>query len=361
LECWNAGKVERWVLGQRNDGFKKKESTAQSNIDFVFTSETLFTDTCHLNQTRRKVMRANLEGMVWASFAGDSLALGVHWIYDIRVIDEKFGRVESFVKPAQPTYHPTKDRGEFTHYGDQTMVLLESVAHCQGFDLGHFAESWQALFKTYKGYFDGATRATLQNFAAGKGPREAGSSSTDLAGASRIAPLAYAYANELDQLIAAARAQTALTHNHPQVIDSAEFFARVVYQILQGATPTGALQEVVAGHFARSPYSRWVEHGLQSVDTKTRQAVQQLGQMCEAEAAFPAVIHLIGKYESDLARALVENVMAGGDSAGRGLIVGMVLGAYCGRTAIPAHWISELKAGDRIAECLARIPQEPRS
>jgi ADP-ribosylglycohydrolase len=305
-------------------------------------------------------MRENLEAMVWASFAGDSLALGVHWIYDTRVIDEKFGRVESFVKPVEPTYHPTKDRGDFTHYGDQTMVLLESVAHCQGFDLSHFAESWQALFSSYKGYFDGATKATLHNFAAGKEPREAGSSSTDLAGAARIAPLAYAYADDLDRLIAAARAQAALTHNHPQVIDSAEFFARMVYQILQGAAPTAALREVVAGHFARSPYSQWVEHGLQSVGTETRQAVGQLGQMCEAAAAFPSVIHLIGKYENDPERALVENVMAGGDSAGRGLIVGMVLGAHAGRATIPARWIAELKARDRIAECLARISQELR-
>jgi ADP-ribosylglycohydrolase len=305
-------------------------------------------------------MRENLAAMLWASLAADSLALGVHWIYDTRVIDENFGRVESFVKPSEPTHHPTKDRGEFTHYGDQTMVLLESVAHCQGFDLSHFAESWQALFSSYKGYFDSATKATLRNFAAGKGPREAGSSSAELAGAARIAPLAYFYADDLDQLIAAARAQTALTHNHPEVIDSAEFFARAVYQTLQGAAPAAALREVAADHFARNPYSQWVEHGLRSVDTQTRQVIGQLGQSCETPAAFPSVIHLIAKYENDPERALVENVMAGGDSAGRGLIVGMVLGAHSSRAAIPARWISELKARDRIAECLGRISRQPR-
>ena len=55
--------------------------------------------------------------MVLASFAADSLALGVHWIYNTGVIDKKFGRVERFIKPERPTYHPTKDLGEFTHYG----------------------------------------------------------------------------------------------------------------------------------------------------------------------------------------------------------------------------------------------------
>ncbi len=302
-------------------------------------------------------MHDKAEAMVWASFAADSLALGVHWIYDTRVIDERFGRVEFFIKPSEPTYHPTKDRGEFTHYGDQTMVLLESVAQCQGFDLSHFAESWQALFTDYPGYFDGATKETLQNLAKGKGPAAAGSSSSDLAGAARIAPLAYAYAGELDALIAAARAQTAVTHNHAQIVDSAEYFARVVHQVLNGAAPTDALQQVAAKHFNRPPYSRWVETGLQSVEADTRQAIRGLGQMCEVDAAFPGVIHLIAKYETNLAAALVENVMAGGDSAGRGLIVGMVLGAYSGHAAIPDPWISDLKARDKITDCLARIPQ----
>jgi len=40
------------------------------------------------------------------------------------------------------------------------------------------------------------------------------------------------------------------------------------------------------------------------------------------------VIHLIAKYENNLQDALIENVMTEGDSAGRGLLVGMILGAH---------------------------------
>ncbi|GAF85785.1 unnamed protein product, partial [marine sediment metagenome] len=92
-------------------------------------------------------MKEKPKAMVLASLAADSLALGVHWIYNTHVIDKKFGRVEHFLKPERPTYHPTKDRGEFTHYGDQTLILLESVAECEGFNLSDFAERWQKLFK----------------------------------------------------------------------------------------------------------------------------------------------------------------------------------------------------------------------
>jgi hypothetical protein len=39
-------------------------------------------------------MKDNYKAMVMASFVADSLALGVHWVYNTHVIDRKFGRVE---------------------------------------------------------------------------------------------------------------------------------------------------------------------------------------------------------------------------------------------------------------------------
>ena len=293
--------------------------------------------------------------MVKASFAADALALGVHWVYNTNVIDKKWGRVEEYIKPERPTYHPSKDLGEFTHYGDQTMVLLESVAACAGFDITDFAERWQLFFETFDGYFDGATKSTLENFRQGKGPDASGSESDDLAGASRIAPLAYIYRNDLDRFIAAARAQTALSHNNAQVIDAAEYFARVVWQILQGQSPTEALKLSMNAPFTTKPFSDWVGKGLKSIQENTRTAIKNLGQMCEIGAALPCVVHLIAKYETDLKTALVENIMAGGDSAGRGMIVGLVLGAHLGLDAIPQIWLSKLKAHQKICDLLQKI------
>jgi hypothetical protein len=80
------------------------------------------------------MMQDKAEAMILASFAADSLALGVHWIYDIGEIDRKFGRVEGMLKPLENSYHATKDLGEFTHYGDQTLALLESIVASSRFD-----------------------------------------------------------------------------------------------------------------------------------------------------------------------------------------------------------------------------------
>jgi len=295
--------------------------------------------------------------MVLASFSADSLSLGVHWIYNTNVIDKKWGRVEYYLKPERPTYHPSKDLGEFTHYGDQTLALLESVSDRFGFDLNDFAQHWHQFFKTYDGYFDGATKATLENIAQAKDSTTPGSESNDLAGAARIAPLVYVYQNDLEQLIASARTQTAFTHNNIHVIDAAEYFARVTRRVLHGELPTTALKRVMQEGFNRQPFSQWIEDGLQSATEETRPTIKDFGQMCEIDAAFPCVVHLISKYENDLKTALVENAMAGGDSAERGLIVGAILGAYPGAGAIPERWLSELKAYDHIVSLLMKIDQ----
>lgn len=290
-------------------------------------------------------MKNNAHAMVLASFAADSLALGAHWIYDTHVIEQQFGRVEHYVKPLKDSYHPTKNQGEFTHYGDQALVLLESLAAVGGFDPDGFASKWQQLFNSTDGYVDKASRSTLDNFAAGKGPAESGSDSTDLGGAARIGPLVYQYRGDPEKLVAAARAQTAMTHNNPQVVESAEFFARLVSKVLEKMSPPDALAQVMKEGFDKAPFNQWVAEGIASAGKDSKDAISGFGQMCETGAAFPSVIHLIVKYEDDLKAALVENVMSGGDSAARGMIVGMILGASFGFEALPEKWIQGLKNG----------------
>lgn len=297
-------------------------------------------------------MNEKIKAAILTSFAADSLALGVHWIYNTHVIDKKLGRVETLLKPEIASFHRGKERGAFTHYGDQTMVLMESVAARDGFDLSDFAGRWQALFADYAGYVDQATKGTLARFAEGAAPERSGSSSSDLGGAARIAPLLLAGGNDTDRLVSAARLQTAMTHNHPAVVASAEFFARAAAAVLAGNPPLAAVRKAAETCPTEMALPRWVEAGLDSRDMDTRKAIADFGQMCEAEAAFPATLHLIAKYPEDPGAALVENVMAGGDSAARGLLAGMILGAHKGLGAIPDHWVTGMVRYDRLKELL---------
>lgn len=300
-------------------------------------------------------MKDKTKALVMASFAADSLALGAHWIYDPEKIKSEFGRVESLKKPYPQSFHKTREKGEFTHYGDQMLVLLESVAEKGEFDLADFSDRWRNLFDGYDGYFDRATKDTLANYEKGKPPEEAGSGSDELAGAARISPLVRLYRDDPDNLVSSVTAQTRMTHTDPATVESAQYFARVTHAVLQGAAPAEALKSVAETDFDISPVSAWLQKGMATLDQDSVDVIGNFGQSCHTGEMFPGIIHLIAKYENDLKEALVQCVMAGGDSAARGSVVGMVLGAHLGMEHVPRQWIEEMKAAKKIDSLLNRI------
>jgi ADP-ribosylglycohydrolase len=300
-------------------------------------------------------MKDKAKAMVLASFAADSLALSAHWLYSTQKIVRDFGRIETFLAPDPDSYHATKNKGEFTHYGDQTFVLLESLAAQGGFDPENFSRLWQQLFAGYKGYYDQATKATLENLSLGKAPLEAGSSSNDLSGVARMAPLVYCLSHDEEGLVSAARTQTDMTHRDSLTVDASGFFARVACRVLQGMRPVSAIEEVGGAFFKGSRLQLLADKGIESCPGESVHTIKAFGQDCHTPNAFPSVIHLICRYETDLKEALVQNVMAGGDSAARGMAVGMILGAHLGMEAIPAEWIEGLKKGPEIEILLDRI------
>lgn len=300
-------------------------------------------------------MSEKAKAMVLGSFIGDSLALGAHWIYSTERIVREFGRVENFLEPTRNSYHKNRKRGEFTHYGDQAFMLLESLAASGGFDLEDFSRRWQDLFSEYTGYMDQATRMTLQNFGVGKGPLESGSQSSDLSGASRIASLLYALRHDPGGLVDACRLQTAMTHGSTLTIEASEFFARVCLKVLAGASPVRSLQEVADERFRDTRMSGWVADGISSREQESVEAIMLFGQGSQTMAAFPGAIHLIARYENDLREALIQSVMAGGDSAARAMIVGMVLGAHLGMEGVPPEWLAGLEVAGDILRLLKKI------
>lgn len=296
------------------------------------------------------------KAMVLASFVGDALALGVHWIYDQSLIATAHGRIKGLTTPAPGSYHPGKTAGDFTHYGDQSLVLLESVAAVHGFDPKDFSIRWQALFAGgYVGYVDRASRNTLDHLAGGWEYPDAGSGSDDLAGASRIAPIVYAYRDDLDAMVQAVRTQTVMTHNNAKVADAAEFFARTAHAVLHGQPPIQAMGKALASRLPGSPLHAWLEQGLAAAGQDSIPAIAAFGQSCHIDGAFQGVVQLIARHENALAEAFVDSAMAGGDSAARNMLVGVVLGAHGGIAALPAEWLEGMKAKGKIESLVDKI------
>jgi hypothetical protein len=77
---------------------------------------------------------------VVGALVGDAAALGLHWIYDADRLAEMGGEAPEFREPDLRAYrgvsaylaHKGKRAGDRTHYGEQLLVLLRSLAATGG-------------------------------------------------------------------------------------------------------------------------------------------------------------------------------------------------------------------------------------
>lgn len=300
----------------------------------------------------------NAHHAVWSALAGDALALGVHWMYDVSAIKRLTrGELSGFREPGPSSYHPGKHAGDFTHYGDQTLWLLEFMATHPVFDPAAFMAFWRSRMVDYRGYIDAASRRTLNNLDAGWDALESGSNSLELAGAVRFAGLLPWYGQaSADELAEVAIAQTKLTHNQPQVLACADFLARLAAAALAGQPVPQTVVELGENRFRGTFVGNMVAKGVDSVDLESVDAIVRLGQTCHADEALPSVVHLLMKYAADPARAMIVSSMAGGDSAARNMAVGLVLGSVTANQKLPQSWLNSIRAHATIEAALAKAP-----
>ena len=284
-------------------------------------------------------MKERAEAMVLASFVADSHALGSHALYDQRVIAQRFGRIEELLPPPAESPFAAVARGGFTHDGAQSLALLRSLVRTGRFDPDAFAESWRELVSSHDAYRDYPL-----------GWSDAGNAS-DFAPIARVAAIAYRFRDDLEQLIASARAQCGASYGDGLAADTAEYISRVVWHILNGKTPTSSLQ-AAADAQSSAQISALVAAGSASTDDPTRTAALRFGQDRSIEAALPFCVHIVCKHEGSLKEALVDNLSGGGQSAVRAAVIGMILGCFHGRDAIPDDWLHDLAAYHEISGLL---------
>ncbi len=262
-----------------------------------------------------------ISGMLLTALLADSLALGPHWIYDRADLAARFPSLESLEPPATQ-YHPGKQAGDQTHLGDQTLILADSLLATKGEpDAGHFLAQWTAFWNDPKtqSYRDKATKFVLENGSP--------SSSTELAGAARTAPLAAILLKRGvrgDRLAEQLYAHVSLTHRSEASQQATNVLAQLLSQVADGKP----LLDVLPA----DPHPT----------LETGAAIEELGQGCNITGALPASLLLLRRHGAEPKAALQQNALAGGDSAARGLFIGMILGIQ--RPKLPESWAAQLHA-----------------
>ena len=122
------------------------------------------------SKTRRR-------NVILGALVADAASLGLHWVYDQQRIREVAPDTPEFRDPTPADYegvrgfyaHGKKRTGDFSHYGEQAMVLLRSLVANEGhYDKTHYENLFREHFGyggDYAGYIDHPMRDTLDNIA----------------------------------------------------------------------------------------------------------------------------------------------------------------------------------------------------
>lgn len=284
-----------------------------------------------------------LEGMLIGGFLGDTLALGAHWIYDQSKIKAHFGEISAPVSPLADSYHPGKKLGDFTHYGDQALFVFDFLSQCQSFDEVVFLDAFEDFMATYMGYKDHATKDTLRHLSE---RTYKGSSSDELGGTARMGGALYLFSENVTLATQMAVDQCRATHDNPLALEITDYLSKTILDIVSGTAPLQAMEKHL--QTASSDVKELYHMGKVQRHLPFEEAALKLGQSCSGRHGFPLIVYFMYQNPLDFKKILCKNVMAGGDSAARGMILGMLLGAYGGFSQLPKAWCEVMNAYDRI-------------
>ena len=307
-------------------------------------------------------------GSIWGQFIGDAMCLGAHWIYDLNELAKSFpGGVTGFEAPAEGHYHAGKRSGDFTHYGDAALLMLQSVAEVGHFSPQDFGARFVALFSSpgYRGYLDHATKGTLENYLpfASQLPNnpyhfQGGADDDQPATATRLAPVVAAHFRD-QELLRVVKSATQVCQNNSRAVIYMKFHALILKAILSGSTLEEAFKTGAKAVANEPEYGGELSGATEAVFSQlgrdVREATLGFGQSCPLKSSVPAAMHAALKFQGDPRRAMLECANAGGDNAARCAMIGTWLGALHGVNGMPSDWRDKVNAKRDIESYIEKI------
>ena len=315
---------------------------------------------------------------VLGALVADAASLGFHWLYDQGRIRELAPVEPSFRQPDSGDYagvsgyfaHEKKGVGDLSQYGEQSIVMLDSLhSHGGSFSQAVYQDQFQKFFGYgggYEGYIDHATRETLNRMesseeAMGESPEGIyfGANDEQLPAISKLPPLVSRYVGdpELKDVIESA---VRVTNHNARAVAYGWVCARALESAILTASPE------LARDAARQAAPREIASELDAafVDERVSSAefTKKLGLSCELKFGVPSVLHQLRRVDS-FAASVRDNIWIGGDSCGRAMLLGGVLGACFGvggDRGIPESWLDRLPRRDMIEERLEAVLGAPK-
>ncbi len=200
-------------------------------------------------------------------------------------------------------------------------------------------------------------------------------------GLMRVAPAAFWDPWDYSREVCTAGAEiAAMTHGHLMSSICTAAFVNLLEKLLGGICLKKAAEEVLdlsdlllwdtwGGNYDKMNHYRdraeMVEFkeimdkavSLSKSSLTDREAIEAIGEGWVAEETLAIAVYCVLKHEGDFAAAVTAAVNHGGDSDSTGAVAGSLMGAACGYSRLPKHWLERLEAKeilDRLALELAR-------
>ena len=302
------------------------------------------------------------QAAVLGALVADAASLGLHWLYDAgRLRDLQLDGPLAFRSPAEASYagvaayfaHGGKKAGDLSSYGESCRLMLAHLARRGGvFQRQAYQQEWLACFGpggTWVGYADRPTRRTVVRLLSCATPDDypavSGVDDDQLPALECIAGLVACHRGGFDSLLQVVQQAVAVTHDDPVARDAAYACALALHQVLSGRSLVQALGAAaeVAGPVLRP----LLVEALAMPVLDPQAASARFGMPCHLPQGLPVLFHIAlraGSYQE----AVEANILAGGDSCGRSLMLGALCAADAAvrgvDNAVPQDWLQRVFA-----------------
>lgn len=297
-------------------------------------------------------MKPQAAHAVLGAAVADAASLGLHWLYDPERVaavarahgGPAFVPVDAAHYEGVPGYfaHAGRRSGMPTQYGEVLRVMLRSLQASGGsLDVSDYQRRFAAHFGPggdYRGYIDRPTAGTLANIAA---ERLAPSGIDDdqlPALATLPALVACGQGDVFEQAVRA-------SNDNDAAVAYGGVFVSLLRKVLAGQPLAQALRDV-AGE-APAELAEPLTAALDSAEPDPVAYAEHTGRACHLPMGVPLSFHILARARS-FREGVERNILAGGDSAGRAIVVGSVLAAVHGvdgEGGVPLAWLLALDDG----------------
>ena len=335
--------------------------------------------------------RDRIKGAIMGGLIGDALGVGPHWYYDFDELKAAYGEwIDDYTAPKPDRYHAGLRAGDSSQTGQISIMLLESVVACNGYDEADFTRRFDDLLATLDGspeggrFTDWAVRDLWQTRNAGRDWSQVDSLADTPDAAIRSPILAARYADDLALAVQNIHTNVKLTHRDPFIIGQSIAFGLVVRALINGVSFSEvsstiferAKEQDIPLYFpADSAYTMedgtcepvtlqapfypalmqpgWAyaaAHDPSITIEPASAACRLFGLACTMGFMLPAAYYLVARYEDDFEMAVLSAINGGGHNLARASLTGALSGAMVGLSDIPERFVTGLADHEHLLD-----------